>query len=272
MLLADIIDRATASFGDALPRLVGALVLLVIGLLLAPIVARFVRNALGSAGLDRLGERFGARRVLARIGFERPLSALVAIAIRIAILVVTIVAALSLLGLAALSTALNELILFLPNLFIALVLVLAGFVVAELVGARVQGLATQMDLPGPFRQVVEAAIIALFLLTALAQIGVRTTILTGLMALIIVAVSLTFALAFGLGGRDVARQLSAGRYVGNAYRVGDQIEVAGFSGRISRIESATTVLEAGDGRSIRIPNHILLESVVIVGAGNAERG
>ena len=211
--------------------------------------------------------------VVARIGFDRPLSALVATAIRIAILVVAVAAALSLLGLAAaLSLALNQLILLMPKLFVALVLVVVGFVVAELVGARVQALATQMDLPGPFRQMAEAAIVALFVLTALAQIGVQTTILTGLVALIIVALSLTFALAFGLGGRDVARQLSAGRYVGNAYRVGDQIEVAGFSGRIRRIESAATVLEGGDGRAIRIPNQMLLESVVTVSADDPEHG
>jgi len=64
--------------------------------------------------------------------------------------------------------------------------------------------------------------------------------------------------------------LSAGRCIGNAYSVGDQIEVAGFSGRISRIESAATVLEADDGRAIRIPNQMLLESVVTVSADQPE--
>ncbi|MBA3245865.1 MAG: mechanosensitive ion channel [Actinobacteria bacterium] len=248
----------------------GAIVLLVVGLLLAPIVARIVRGLLGSVGLDRLAERFGVGSVLARIGIERPLSGLVATAFRIAIVVVTVVAALSLLGLAALSLALNEAILFLPKLLVALVLVLVGFVVAEFVGTRVQALAEQMDLPGPFRQVAEGAIIALFVLTALAQVGVPTAILTGVVALLIVAVSLTFALAFGLGGRDVARQLSAGRSIGSAYRIGDQIEVAGVSGRISRLESAATVLEAGDGETIRIPNQMLLESVVTVRADERE--
>ncbi len=272
MLVADILDRAAASFGEALPRLAGAIVLLVAGLLLAPIVARIVRGVLGSVGIDRLGERFGVGGVLARIGIERSLSALVATALRVAIVVITVVAALSLLGLSALSLALNEAVLFLPKLLVALVLVLIGFVVAEFVGTRVQTLAEQMDIPGPFRQVVEAAIIALFVLTALAQVGVPTNILTGVVALLIVAVSFTFALAFGLGGRDVARQLSAGRSIGSSFRVGDQIEVAGFSGRISRIESAATVLEAGDGRTIRIPNQMLIESVVTVRSDASERG
>ena len=271
MLIADILDRAAASFGEALPRLAGALLLLIVGLVLAPIVARVIRKMLESAGLDRLGERLGVPAVLGRIGIDRSLSALVATAIRIALLIVTVVAALSLLGLAALSLALNELILFLPKLLVALLLVLVGFVVAQFVGSRLQALATQMDLPGSFRQVAEAAIIALFVLTALAQIGVPTAILTVLVALIIVAVGATFALAFGLGARDVARQLSAGRYVGNAYRIGDRIEVAGLSGRIKRIESVATVLEGEDGRSIRIPNQLLLESVVTVSSEDPER-
>lgn len=71
MLLADIIDRAAASFGEALPRLAGAIVLLIVGFVLAPIVARIIRKVLGAAGLDRLGERLGVPNVLARIGIDR---------------------------------------------------------------------------------------------------------------------------------------------------------------------------------------------------------
>jgi len=48
--------------------------------------------------------------------------------------------------------------------------------------------------------------------------------------------------------------------------------VAGFSGRIKRIESAATVLDGADGQSIRIPNQMLLESVVTVNADDPERG
>lgn len=264
MIVAGVLDRAAATLGEALPRLGGAILLLILGLVLASLAGRVVRRVLDAAGLDRLGTRFGVDRVLARLGIGRSLSSLVGTTVRIALVVVTVVAAVSLLGFAALSITLNELILFLPKLFVALLLVLAGVVVAEFLGDRVQKLAEQMDLPGPLKQATETMVIALFALTALAQVGVPTMILTGLVALLIMAAALTFALAFGLGGRDIARHVTAGRYVGGAYRIGDRVQVAGVTGTISRLESAATVLEGENGDELRIPNQLMLDSIVTI--------
>lgn len=266
MIVAGILDRAGDALGEALPRLAGAIVLLILGLVLASLVGRLLGRVLEAAGVDRLAGRFGVDRVLARLGVSRAVSSLLGTAVRIALVVVTVVAAVSLLGFAALSTALNELILFLPKLFVALVLMLIGIVVAEFIGDRVQRLGEQMDLPGPLKQTAEAVVIALFALTALAQVGVPTMILTGLVALLIFAATLTFALAFGLGGRDLARHVSAGRYVGNAFRIGDRVRVAGVSGTISRLESAATVLDTDDGEEVRVPNQLMLDSIVTLTA------
>jgi len=270
VIVAGILDRAGEALGEALPRLAGAILLLVVGLLLAPLFGRLVRRVLEVAGADQLAERFGVDRILARLGVNRSASRLTGTAVRIALVIVTIVAAVSLLGFAALSTALNELILFLPKLFVALVLVLAGLVVAEFLGDRVQRLGEQMDLPGPLKQATEGVVIALFVLTALAQVGVPTAILTGLVALLLLAAMLTFALAFGLGGRDIARHVSAGRYVGNAYRLGDRVQVAGVTGTISRLESASTVLETDGGEEVRVPNQLMLDSIVTLTPRNQE--
>jgi len=266
VIVAGILDRAAATLGEALPRLGGAIILLVLGLVLSSLAGRLVGRMLEAAGFDRLAGRFGIDRVLTRLGLERTVSSLVGTAVRIALVVVTVVAAVSLLGFAALSTALNELILFLPKLFVALALVLVGVVIAEFLGDRAQRLGEQMDLPGPLRQATEAVVIALFALTALAQVGVPTMILTGLVALVILAATLTFALAFGLGGRDIARHVSAGRYVGSAYRIGDSVQVAGVSGTISRLESAATVLETDGGEEVRVPNQLMLDSIVTLTA------
>jgi len=138
MIVAGVLDRAANALGEALPRLAGAIVLLVIGLVLA---GRLASRVLDAAGLDGLGRRFGIDRILDRIGVTRSISSLVGTAVRIALVIVTVVAAVSLLGFAALSTALNALILFLPKLFVALVLVVIGLVVAEFLDDRVQRLA-----------------------------------------------------------------------------------------------------------------------------------
>jgi small-conductance mechanosensitive channel len=62
----------------------------------------------------------------------------------------------------------------------------------------------------------------------------------------------------------VARALSAGRYLRHDYRVGQEIGFGNIRGRISRIHSTSTMLDAGEGRSIRVPNHLLLEEIVTI--------
>jgi small-conductance mechanosensitive channel len=73
-----------------------------------------------------------------------------------------------------------------------------------------------------------------------------------------------FAVAFGLGGREVARELSAGRSLRGVYAPGQEISVGGVRGTVRGVESTFTVLDAGDGRTLRVPNYVLLDNVVTV--------
>ncbi len=264
LLAAGVLERAKASLGESLPGLAGALVLLVLGLLAAWILGRVASRALGAIGLDNLAERFGIHDVVERIGFERSLSRLIGRAVRLAVSVVVVMAAVSLLGLGALGRSLNEAVLFLPKLFVALALLLAGVILAEFARTRVDRLADQMDLGAPAGRMAQAIVIALFGLTALAQLGIPTEILTAVLGVVIVAAALTVALAFGLGGREVARQISAGRYVGGAFELGQTIGLGDVRGEIVAFESAATVLRTEEGRRVRVPNHLLLESMVVV--------
>ena len=265
VLAVSIIERARASLGEALPGLAGALLLLVVGLFLAWLFGRLVARALRALAIDDLAERFGIHDVIERVGLERSLSRLLGRAVRITLSVVVVMAAVSLLGLGALGRTLNEAVLFLPKLFVALALMLAGVIAADLVRARVDRLSDQMALGAPLGRLAQLVVLAIFLLTALAQLSVPTTILAGIIGIALVAAMFTIALAFGLGSREVARELSAGRYVGTSYDVGQTISLDGqVRGEIVALEGAATVLRTDDGRTVRVPNHLLVESIVIV--------
>jgi small-conductance mechanosensitive channel len=98
----------------------------------------------------------------------------------------------------------------------------------------------------------------------LAQLGISTQILTVLAAIAAGGAALGLALAFGLGSREVARDISAGRYVASAYRVGQRVRVAGVEGEIVALESACAVLSGPGGETLRIPHHLFLRDVVAV--------
>jgi small-conductance mechanosensitive channel len=259
-----ILDQAGQALGGFLPRLGGALVLLVVGLLVARLFGWAARRTLTAVGIDRLSERLGVQPVLERAGLGTSLARLLGRIVRVVVSIVVVFAALSLLGLQFLSQSLNQAVLALPELLIAAALVLAGVVAGGWAGERVERVTYQMDLPLPLGRLTQIVVVAVFVITAAAEIAVPTIVVMVPLAVGLATIGATFAIAFGLGGRDVARAVSAGRYVRSAYEPGQTITVGDVTGTVRTIEGAATVLDARDGRTVRIPNYLLLDSVVTV--------
>jgi small-conductance mechanosensitive channel len=262
--MASVLSQAGQELGSFIPRLGGALALLIIGILVVRLLARISVRTLQGLGLDSLAERVGVARVLERAGLGGSLSAVVGRAVRIALVIVVVFASLSLLGLQFLSESLNKGIQELPKLLLAAALLLAGIVIAGYARERADRLGGQIDSPVPLGRVAQITVLAIFGIIAAAQIAVSTLVLLLLIGILLAGAAGTFALAFGLGGRDVARALSAGRYLRHDYRPGQEIGFADVRGRVTSIEPMSTVLDSGDGRLIRVPNHLLLASVVTI--------
>ena len=268
-LATSILDRAGETLGGFLPRLGGAVVLLILGVAVARIAGRLLARVLQRARVDDLAERWGIHDVLRRAGIGRSLSLFVGRLLRVGLTVVVVFAALSLLGLQFLSESLNAAVLFLPKLLAAAALLLAGVVVGGVVGERLDRTAYQMDLPFPLGRLAQIAVVAVFAITAAAQIAVSTALLMVLVGILLASLAATFALAFGIGGRELARELSAGRYLRGAYERGQTISFGDVRGEIVSIETAMTVLRTPGGATVRVPNNVLLQAVVTV---HAEEG
>jgi hypothetical protein len=146
---------------------------------------------------------------------------------------------------------------------------LVGVVLAALVREQTDRWTAQMDLPISIGLGIQALVIVLFGLTALAELGVSTTPLITFVGLALTAFALTLTIAFGLGTREVARALSSARYARGDFAVGQTISIDDLRGRIVHIGNAATTLE-GERGQIRVPNHLLIERVVIVETGEDE--
>jgi small-conductance mechanosensitive channel len=260
--LAAILDRAGEEVGSFLPRFAGALFLLIVGLVVAKLLAAILRRALEAANVDQAAARLGVDEHLSRAGLPSSLSRVIASAIRIALSLVVIFAALSLLGLQFLSESLNAAVLAIPKILIAAALVLIGLVLGGFARQRVDRLTFQLDLPISLGQVAQVTVVAIFAITAAAQIAVSTAILLVLIAVILAGAMAMVAIAFGLGGQGVARELSAGRHARNVYAVGEEISVEEVRGRVVAVEAMATLLETPHGEQIRVPNRFLVENVV----------
>ena len=179
-MIASVIDRAGDQLGDFLPRIAGALVLLVVGLLAAIVLGRLTRRALVRIGLDRFADRSGTSELLGQAGLTSSLSGLVGTAVRLTIVVVAVFASLTLLGLAFLSDSLNEGIQYIPRLLVALALVLIGVVLGAFTRAWLERTSAQLDFPVAIGPVVQVIVIVLFGLCAAVQLGVAVAPLTAI--------------------------------------------------------------------------------------------
>ena len=263
--MANALEALWTAISGFTPRLVGAVLVLVVAFLVARLLQRLGARFLQRVGLDRLFESTGAAASLQRVGFGRSPSVVVAYVLFWGVLLAGVAAALSILGLASLERNMDLLVAFAGKAVVA-VLILAGGLAAA--GWLSNLAATQSESAGLrggdlFGRAVFAFVLAIAALLAAAQLGIEISILVLLAAILFGTVGIVAALALGLGLVPLSGNIAAGRYVqGNGIREGDELSVNGIEGTVEELGLASVTLRSADGRVHYIPNRVLLEGVV----------
>lgn len=210
------ITDALRAFFSFLPQLVGAILVLIIGWIIAGFAARLVETALRTVGFEKAAERSGIAGFMTRSGAspEWTASKVVAELVKWFIRLIFLQAAAAILGMPQLTGIINSILLFLPNLVVALLIIVVGALIAKLVGGIVRGSTAQMGFANPdlLGTIGEVAVIAFAVVAAVNQVGIAATVVNTLFMAFVGAIALAFALAFGLGGRDTAALITHGWY------------------------------------------------------------
>jgi hypothetical protein len=215
LITADIsssLQRFSDEFFEWLPRLLGALVLLVVFWLVAKAVRKLVAKALPSTGIDsavRSG-KYGEYVTRYASGF-RP-SAVIATLAFWFILLTGVLLALSTLGIAALSDAISAVVAYLPNIAAAIIIMVVAIAIAGVVAGAIAKLMGDTALGKIAATMVPVLVITVAVFMALVQLRIATPIVTGLFYIVLGGIVLAAALAFGLGGRNAAQRLLDGAY------------------------------------------------------------
>lgn len=258
----EILHSAGQSLGVFLPRLGAALGILLVGFIAARILSRTVAKVLTRAGIDRLAEKWGADKALRRVGAGSSLASLIGTLTKAVVLFLVAIIAVSVLGMAALNQAITEAILFLPRFLVAMAILAFGVVISGTIRDRIDAITEQMNVQGPLGVAAQGLVLMVTVIVAASMVGIPTLFLILLATTVFAGVALTAALAFGLGSRGVVDHFTAGRYVSEQMQVGDHVRVGDVSGVVHSLTNAAVVLDAGDGRLLRVPNRSLLDQVV----------
>ncbi|ASL26379.1 mechanosensitive ion channel family protein [Azotobacter chroococcum] len=247
-----------------IPNLFVALIVVLLGFVVAKLLDTLLSKLLAKVGLDRLMSGTGLTRLLVRIGIQVPVSTLIGRIVYWFVLLVFMVSAAESLGLARVSATLDVLALYLPKVFGAALILLAGLLLAQLVNGLVRGAAegVGLDYANGLGRVVQGLVIIISISVAIGQLEIKTDLLNTVVAIVLISVGVAVALALGLGSREIAGQIIAGIYVRELYRVGQAVRIGDLEGQIEEIGTVKTILLTTQGELVSLANRSLLDERV----------
>ena len=232
---------ALALFLGAIPRIIGFLLVIIIGWFIASALAKAVGAILRRVDFDGLARRSGFTSFVHKTGVQTDASGFVAAVAKWFIRLIALIVAFDVLGLPAVSAVLEELLLWLPNLVVALVVLVIGGLAAGAVSGLVRGATAEADLGNPdlLARVASATIWAFAIIVAVNQLGIATTLVNTLFMATVFALALALGLAFGLGGRETAGEIVRNWYIRSrvaAPKMADAMETAKNQARAQKRE------------------------------------
>ena len=233
------VASALALFLGAIPKIIGFLAILLIGWIVAGVISNVVASLLRGVKFNDLAQRSGFAGFVRNMGIQTDAAGALATVINWFVRLIVLVVAFDALGLPAVSQVLQQLLLWLPNLVVALVVLVIGGLAANALASVGRGATAQAGLGNPdlLSNVARIAVWAFAIVVAVNQIGIATTLVNTLFMGIVAAISIALGLAFGLGGRDVAGQIVANWYQGAQQQAPRMARAA---------DAARTQMPAGD--------------------------
>lgn len=211
-------DTVVVSFQDLwvglagiLPKILTALVVFIVGWIIAALVGKLVSKLIRVIKVDNALRGTEVERVVNRAGFTMNIARLFGGLIKWFIIVVAFVAAFDILGLFAVNQFLLSVLAYLPNIIVAVVILVLAAIIGEVLQKVVRGSAAAAGMKAATLagSVTKWAIWIFAILSALLQLQIATPFLETLFTGIIVALALAFGLAFGLGGQQAASEIIA---------------------------------------------------------------
>jgi hypothetical protein len=191
-----------------IPKLLGFLIIFLVGWLLARGLQKTIVWLLQRANFEAFSERVGLPRLEERTGVRMNIIDILGKIVFWFAFLTFLIPAVDTLGLTNVSSLLGQIIGYIPNVFVAILVLFLGTLVATFVGDLLRSVLASADVGNPnlFGNIARFAIIGFAAIIALYQLNIASAIVQTLFTAIIGAVALAVGLAFGLGGRDTAQR------------------------------------------------------------------
>ena len=249
-----ILQAIAAAFGDVvggflvtLPALFAALIIIILGWIVAVLVAKGLARLLRTVRFNQLAQRARVEQFLEQAQIKLDPSGALAALVKWFVILIFLVAAANTLGWPQVSQFLNQILTYLPNVAVAVIILVVGLALAGFIRDMVRGAVASAGTTERSADVIAGATYWLFAiittLTALNQLGIAITLSETLYVAIFGSVAAIMALAFGLGGRTLAGDLVAGWTLSAQLNEGDEVTIGEDQGTVVRVGPTSTVIK-----------------------------
>lgn len=258
--IRDALIKMAEDFAEFIPKILLALVLLFLGFVFAKMMAKAVTTAFARLGVDNLLERSGVTGVLNRAGIKAAPGAFIAKLLFWVTMLFVIKIAAQEASIKDISDIVISIIAFMPNAITAALIMLVGFVVADIIKNTTYNSldAAGLEYARSLSKIIFGFIFILVLTVALAKINIQTELLNATVKIILAALGIALALSVGLGLKGMVRSIVSGVYSRDIYKVGTQIELDGETVVVAGVGPVTTKLKRADGGFVIVPNEKLI--------------
>ena len=204
-LVGSFRDAFTMILG-AIPRILGFIIVVAIGWFVSSLLARGVMSLLRAIRFDELMQRSGIGDFMNKMGTGTDSAGIIAGLVKWIVRIVVLLVAFDVLGLPAVSDVMRQLLLWLPNLVVAIFVLFIGGIAARALGNIVRGATAEGGFANPetLSNVVRTTVWAFTIVIAINQLGIATNLITTLFTGFVAALAIALGISFGLGGRDLA--------------------------------------------------------------------
>ena len=260
-LTADLLKQ----FFNAVPKILLALVIIIVGVIISKIVAGIIKRLLGKIGVDRLGEKLSEIDIVQQSNVSIKISSVLSKFIYYILLLFFMIASAEALGMPAISNLVSDIINFIPNLIVAIIMLILGLLVAEALKNVV--LTALKSLGIPSANMISSFIFYFILITvfvsALRQAAVETEFLETNLSILIAGIVFAFAIGYGLASKDLLKNIISSFYNKGRLSVGDRISLDDVSGEIIEIDNTTVTIRSNDRRIVYPLSQVLGNKLVI---------
>jgi small-conductance mechanosensitive channel len=237
--MVESLRNALDVFLAYIPQLIGAIVILVIGYIVARVLKAVVSRVLQTIGFDGWMERGGIKQFLDRAQTRETPATVLGTLVFWFVFIITITMAADALGIQQVSAVLAQLLAYIPSIIAAILILVLAALLANFLAGVVRG-ATGSDL---LANIARYAIIVYAVFAAITELGIAVQLTAPTFLIILGAVALAAAIAFGFGAQGVARDI-----VEKAYERRDEAKQMAQQGGDSGQDSSSSGADTGDRR------------------------